>query len=358
MKENNSDKKEVNIKKEIDGYITINDTIKKITNKQQLVTNIVNDLSIENTIKKIKSIIIPTEVYIENLNQSLNYLNDTMRQIADIIKPITETVINYQIKTTPYFKELGKVLKKARENPDSLINWINYCEKLEEYIWTFPFDMKSEELKNILENVNSEEEFDKYMIKYFNNSKITKLCANILGMLPYKHKVTFRQIMEAFFNKNYALCNLGITAIIDDLCTFFLNDKGCLKRNNLFLPIIEDVDNNANDNFEAIPLIIVNANINKIYENVDFTKRISITTHKKTRRCTNQHGKKFVNNKLDTIMLLNTIYYILVVIENFSEYRGRVIYVNNRQKMDMAFIINRSEIPGFYIKKKYYRIKK
>ena len=136
-----------------------------------------------------------------------------------------------------------------------------------------------------------------------------------------------------------------------------MKDKGCLKRKNLFLPIIEDVENTSNNNFEVIPLIIVNSHINTIYENVDFRKRISIPTHKKTRRSTNQHGKKFVNNKLDVIMLVNTIYYILIVINDFNKYKGKIIYVDNRRKMEMVNTFTRTQIPGFYIKKKYYRTK-
>lgn len=136
-----------------------------------------------------------------------------------------------------------------------------------------------------------------------------------------------------------------------------MKDKGCLKRKNLFLPIIEDVENTSNNNFEVIPLIIVNSHINTIYENVDFRKRISIPTHKKTRRSTNQHGKKFVNNKLDVIMLFNTIYYILIVINDFNKYKGKIIYVDNRRKMEMVNTFTRTQIPGFYIKKKYYRAK-
>ena len=347
--DNNSEKLESNERKK-----EINNLSKKEKNYMQAI----NNLEMERTLKKMKSSILSTELYSQSMKESINSLQNTLKKLAELIRPITETVINFQIKMTPYFKELAEALQTAKDNPDSLMNWINYCEKLEEYLWAFPFDIKSEELKNILEKVNSEEEFDKYMIKYFDDSKIAELKDNIVLMLPYKHKVTFKQIMESFFNKNYALCNLGITAIIDDLCTFFLKDKGCLKRNNLFLPIIEDVDKKTNDNFKAIPLIILNANINKIYENVNFNKRISISTHKKTRRSTNQHGKKFVNNKLDTIMLLNTIYYLLLITKNFSQYKGRVIYVDSKRKMEMVDTFNRTEISRFYLKKKYYRPKK
>ena len=355
LNDNDRQKEELNYKeakKELDDYIILKNSI----NSNKGIKYIMLDSKLKAITEKMKELIIPTEIYMQNIDQVSKSMQNTFGKIKDIIRLMIETIAEHQIKMTPYFKELGKALNKAKENPDSLINWINYCNKLEDYFWTFPFDMKTEELKKILENANSEEEFDKYMVKYFNKKKIEKLSDEILLMIPSKHKVMFRQIINAFYNKNYALGNLGITAIIDDLCTFFLNDKSCTKRQNLLLPIIEEVDVNSNI-FEAIPLIILNSNINTIYEDIKFNKRITIGTHKKARRNPNQHGKCFANNKLDTIMLLNTMYYMLIVISIFSKYKGKIIYVRNNKEMKKAKVGKRKEKKGFYIRKKYYRAK-
>ena len=124
MKKHNSDKTEEPNNKNNE-YTTIN----KMINKEQSLVNIINKLSIAETIKKVESATTPIKSYIKNMNNSLH---ENLKKFADIIKPITETVINLKINITPYFKELEKALQKAKENPDSLINWSDYCKKLKE----------------------------------------------------------------------------------------------------------------------------------------------------------------------------------------------------------------------------------
>lgn len=323
------------IQKELEKYrIEVNPALKNIS---------MNTISIMNT-------------YTQNIEKMTKPIQEITEKFAEITKPLVDTIINLNIKITPYFGEFAEIFRKAEENPDSLVNWIEYSEKLQMYFWTFPFEMKSEELKDILQNVNSEKEFDKYMLKYFSKDKISRLEESIIEMIPHKHKCMFKQIMNSYDNKNYGIANLGITAIIDDLCTYFLEDKGRNSREDLFLPIIEKVDENSENVFEVIPLLIINANINVLYESIDFRKRISVSTHKTARRNPGQHGKKFSNKKLDTIMLLNTIYYMLIVIEKFSEYKDKVIYVKNKKEFERAdFQGEYNKDRKFYIKKKYYR---
>ena len=122
-------------------------------------------------------------------------------------------------------------------------------KKLSEYLWTIPFDINSKKLKEIFEQINSEEEFDSYMKKYFTKTKINELFILIENILPKKHKTMFKQIKKAFFDKSYSLAIVGIMSIIDELCSYFLIDKGCNGRQNLFEPIIEDLDSRGADNF-------------------------------------------------------------------------------------------------------------
>lgn len=353
-------KKEENdvTKRLINGYISLpkisieNETLENIQKELKKYRVEVNP-AFKNISAKTVSIM---EAYTKSVEKIAKPVQEITEKFAEITKPLVDTIANLNFKVNPYFSELAERFKKAEENPDSLLNWIEYFEKLEQYFWTFPFEMESEELKDILQNVSSEEEFDRYMLKYFNKTKIFKLEKTILDMIPYKHKTMFKQIMDSFNNRNYGIANLGITAIIDDLCTYFLEDKGCNSREDLFLPIIEKVDENSTDVFEVIPLLIINANINVLYESIDFRKRISISTHKTARRNPGQHGKKFSNKKLDTIMLLNTIYYMLIVIGKFSKYKDKVICVRNKKDFERAdFQGTYDKKRKFYIKKRYYR---
>ncbi len=260
----------------------------------------------------------------------INPMQEFMNKLTEMIKPLVEIITSQIPKYTPYFKELADAIEKAQRNPDSLINWYRYSQKLSEYLWTIPFDIDSNNLKDIFEIINSEEEFDDYMTKYFIKKKIGELFISIENILPTKHKTMFRQIKKAFFNRSYSLAIVGIMSIIDELCSYFLIDKGCNNRQNLFGPIIKDLDKAGVDNFTILDLMILSNNINVIYENIEFNKEIRINTHKKARRNPSQHGRSFSNRKVDVIMLLNTMFNLLVVRIELKQYKSK-IYKNKKE---------------------------
>lgn len=306
-------------------------------------------------LEAMKPIISMQNELISSMVKQINPMQEIAKKLSEALKPITSQVIDSLPKMTSYFDELSKSLEKARENPDSLINWIEYSEKLSEYIWTIPYDISSDELKSLTSIVNSEKEFDKYMLKYFDKAKLEKLFDELLSRIPYRHKTILKQIRNSFYQKDYALANTGILSVIDELCSQFLLDKGCLKRKDIFLPIVEIIDNTSDDNFEVIPILVLNDNINIIYESVDFNKRIKIKTNKKVRRNPSQHGKYFSNRKIDTIMLLNTVYYLLIVMDTYKQYVGKIIYVKNSAELSFANTTYSNEVKRFYIRKNYVR---
>lgn len=306
-------------------------------------------------VETMKPIISMQNELISSIVKQMNPMQEIAKKLSEALKPITSQVIDSLPKMTSYFDELSKSLEKARENPDSLLNWIEYSEKLSEYIWTIPYDISSDELKSLTTIVNSEKEFDKYMLKYFDKAKLEKLFNELLFKIPYRHKTILKQIKNSFYQKDYALANTGILSVIDELCSQFLSDKGCLKRKDIMLPIVEIIDNTSDDNFEVIPILVLNDNINVIYETVDFNKRIKIKTNKKVRRNPSQHGKYFSNRKIDTIMLLNTVYYLLIVMDTYKQYVGKIIYVKNSVELSFANTTYSNEIKRFYIRKKYVR---
>lgn len=306
-------------------------------------------------VETMKPIVSMQSELISNIVKQMNPMQEIAKKLSEALKPITSQVIDSLPKMTSYFDELSKSLEKARENPDSLLNWIEYSEKLSEYIWTIPYDISSDELKSLTTIVNSEKEFDKYMLKYFDRAKLEKLFNELLFKIPYRHKTILKQIKNSFYQKDYALANTGILSVIDELCSQFLSDKGCLKRKDIMLPIVEIIDNTSDDNFEVIPILVLNDNINVIYETVDFNKRIKIKTNKKVRRNPSQHGKYFSNRKIDTIMLLNTVYYLLIVMDTYKQYVGKIIYVKNSVELSFANTTYSNEIKRFYIRKKYVR---
>lgn len=170
-------------------------------------------------VETMKPIISMQNELISSIVKQMNPMQEIAKKLSEALKPITSQVIDSLPKMTSYFDELSKSLEKARENPDSLLNWIEYSEKLSEYIWTIPYDISSDELKSLTTIVNSEKEFDKYMLKYFDKAKLEKLFNELLFKIPYRHKTILKQIKNSFYQKDYALANTGILSVIDELCS-------------------------------------------------------------------------------------------------------------------------------------------
>lgn len=305
--------------------------------------------SIENNTKfyspNLEGMINSLQPLIKQMVSNTNYIQEMvinpmqlfMEKLMESIRPLVDIITSQIPKYTPYFKELAEAIDKAQKNPDSLINWYNYSKKLSEYLWTIPFDINSKHLKEIFEQINSEEEFDCYMKKYFTKTRTNELFMSIENNLPKKHKTMFKQVKKAFLDKSYSLAIVGIMSIIDELCSYFLIDKGCNRRQNLFEPIIKDLDSRGADNFSILDLMILSENLNVIYENIEFNEKIKIDTHKKARRNPSQHGRSFSNRKIDAIMLLNTMFNLLIVQKKLKYYKNKLykkkkFYIPNNEE--------------------------
>lgn len=55
----------------------------------------------------------------------------------------------------------------------------------------------------------------------------------------------------------YSLSIVGMMSIIDELYSYFLIDKGCSGRQNLFVHMILDLSETKADNFSILNLIIL-----------------------------------------------------------------------------------------------------
>lgn len=272
----------------------------------------------------------------QQLSLSSLYFNKSVfesmtNSLSTLAKKLTEmhtTMMNELLKNiNPFFKALSKSLEEARKNPHSFLSWYNYYKKLSEYFWIYPFDIEPEKLHSILKNVNSEKEFDKYISRYFSSKKMNQLFLKLEASIPRKHKIMLKQIKIAFESKSFALANDGLMSIIDDLLSFYIYDKGCQKRLGIFEPIIKQLEKEKEDIDSDVLLIMMTNNyINNLYVDIEFNEKIKIETNKKTRRNTYAHGKFYSNKRIDSIMLLNTIYYLLVAQGILKKYKNKLFY--------------------------------
>lgn len=263
----------------------------------------------------------------------INSLMKVINQIAESQKAMMNTIMS-SIPINPLFESLSKSLEEAKANPNSVYNWLEYYDKLSEFFWIMPYKMTPDELHDILLNIKTEKEFDKYIYKYFNKVKVNCLIDDIKKLIERKQDlILFEQIIIAYNNKSYSLASMGIMSIIDNLLSYYLLNKGCTARIELFKPIIDDLNNRReiSDDFLFI-VMMINSNINLLYEHIEFNEKIKIKTNKKVRRNPVSHGKSYSNKKIDTIMLLNTLYYLLIAKIELKEYKSSLCYNQNKKK--------------------------
>ena len=119
--------------------------------------------------------------FIEKMTSSLS---SVISQIVETQKQFMTAIVEAMNQNIfPAFKDLSLSLEEARNNPDSLLSWMNYYNKLSEFFWIMPYKITTEELHEILQNVKTEKEFDQYISKYFNKSKVESLIKDIRNML-------------------------------------------------------------------------------------------------------------------------------------------------------------------------------
>ena len=272
---------------------------------------------------------------LNNVDQKLEPVKQMSRLIEKHTKKITEKFQKIMIefdftKLNDSFlepmKQLSIKLDIAQRDPDSIINYMSYVENLSNYFWAMPYSIGTFELKIIFDSVNSEKEFDNYMRKYFNKQKIENLFEDIKLKTNKKHIIIFRQIEQSFYNKQYSLINNAIISIIDDELSYYTFDKGETKRKDIFMPIIEDLGNAKVTECNWLDLFyleMLNNNLNILFDNVNFSN-IVINTSKAIRRHTTQHGKKYSNKKIVSLMLLNTLYNLLYIKDDLKKYHNKL----------------------------------
>lgn len=253
------------------------------------------------------------------IQQSMNVQNTVearekfLNSATQFMKPIAELILNLDI---------------SKDNPDSLWNYHKYKKNLENFFWAFPYNVSTSELSSIINEVKSEKEFDEYMNELFDNRRLSLMFGEITNELIEPQKMIFEQSIFSFYNGNYALTSMGIIALIDYSLSFFIKDKEVTARYNIFEPILKEFDNisvNELNMHLVISLTILNSNINRIFEKISFNNQ-KINSNKTIRRHPSQHGFDFSNERIDCIMLINTLYNVLNLRPYLIEYQDKLVY--------------------------------
>lgn len=254
------------------------------------------------------------------IEENVTPMQKIIESLMEKLKPITEH-INEML---PYFSGLSEIIEKLEENPDSIINWDKFSKEFSSYFWLPPYMMNSDQILEVMKSVHNEKELDDYLDSYFEEKTVEILIDDIITRVKPKHKEIMNQINACYKGKNYALVNTGLFSIIDSLCSFFVtNKKYNTYRINLFKPILNNEKRTSNY-YNYFLLSMVNNNINFLYG----SKK---GTHKLARRHLSQHGEFFSNSRIETILLLHTVYYLLLINDIYSNYEKSLDYVKRKK---------------------------
>lgn len=278
-----------------------------------------------------------------NITKEINKAEMIDKKTGAFIEKMTEISKSFFVSIEPKIKQAYKklleslkpfveIIDDADQNPDSLLSWMDYCKIMEKCFWVFPYKLKPSELKHFSKSITTEEEFDKCIKKHFKKNIVISLSQDTIKMIPPRHKTIYKQIIKSYFEKSYQLCNLGLIAIIDDLTSFFIFNKKTTRRRGMFSPIIKKIKklDIKKINSSHFVLMMLSKNIDMLYVNTDFNEGAKPNNKKGISRHSAMHGKYYSNKKESTLMLLNTVYYLLEVVKNFSQFKDK-LEIDNKE---------------------------
>lgn len=274
------------------------------------------------------------------VKEVLNGLSNALREYAN--KTIKMVSGEFMKSFSGILLEISKDIQRAKENPNSLFNYSKYEKRLNEMHWAWPYNIETEELFDILQRVNNEKEFDSMMLKVFDDGKVNEMILEAKKDVAHHHKILLDQIKNGIGNKNYALVNNALMSIIDNSLAIYIEDKGCMTRKGIFLPIIKYYENypiNEISNF-IFDLCMLSNNINFIFDDMNFAQKVEIRTNKMARRHAALHGFKYSNKKIDTLMLLNTLVALMKIKPYLIFFENGMKYIRKQKKFDFTDLMN------------------
>lgn len=253
----------------------------------------------------------------KSIANMLSAFADISRKLEEMMKPVFESLANFskmvsEIIPTNFMKSFSDMLQEINENPDSVFNYYKYENHLDNFHWAWPYEITTSEIKNLIESVSDEKKFDDYMLKFFSEKKVNDMMDKIEKNIPAHHRILFRQIENAYRNKNYAIANNALMTILDNLLSDYLLYKGQTKRKGILKPIADFwMMFFPDDLLVVFRLMMIANNIDFIFQDYHFNEKIVFETNKQARRHTALHGFKYSNKKVDALMLMNTLLELL-----------------------------------------------
>lgn len=259
---------------------------------------------------------------ISDANRTLTFFAERMRDVLGSIKNINTT--EYMKPLYERFTQLAEEVQKAKENPDSIINYYRYSKKLIDFHWTWPYGLGSAEMLDAIGKIESEEEFDAWLVEYFDDEIIDNLFFDTISNIPQDYREAVNQVKLAIETGGYILANNTLISILDGMLSRYVHKKKIIHRRDILEPIVDFYDQYP---LEKVPFIfelgMLHENINFIFEDIDFNI-IAIKSHKQVRRHTSMHGMRYSNERVDAVFLANALYWLVALDEKLKPFENTI----------------------------------
>lgn len=250
------------------------------------------------------------------INQILvDKMSKTMNNIVDIIdfSSITESLTKSLIK-------IGEILKQFDFSSISRIHGHD-VSLLKKVYWVIPFEYEYTNLSK-LSKYKTRIEFEKYMLKYFNDNRVKRIFTKIRKQCKNKDKKELiKQIEKSFNNGDYAICITSLITLLDGLTLELIEPNS--DKQHLSYKVINDMleyigekplnEYNNKYNYELyLKVEILDNFYQKLYIPI---KKIKTSNRRTLSRHINSHGVKYLNKKIEVLRLLNVICYCQEIIK-------------------------------------------
>lgn len=114
--------------------------------------------------ESIRESIIKTQLNIDTIAQTLQSTCEAIVNTANVLVNAAYKIkqILTNIIPTDYFQDIITAWQEILNNPNSVINYTNYENKLDNFHWAWPFQFDASAIKELTETVNDEKDFDKW----------------------------------------------------------------------------------------------------------------------------------------------------------------------------------------------------
>lgn len=287
---------------------------------------------------------------IKQMQEQIKIAGEPLKKIQEAIpKPIfskeqIEALNSISIVMKPYFNKMQDSLRKlgiklSKVDFKSKLNGME-AEKLNEFYWVIPYDMTNEELNELvyMENID---EFNNFIINHFDKLKIEKLILEICNNFEKEDKKEIiRQIQVAMDNELYSMCITTLMTVLDGLTLELLNPISAYQHKSYkaidaMLEYINEAPLNEFGYEVYLKVRILNNFYLRLYED---ERRLKDNDKDSLSRHLNSHGVKYLNNILDSLRLLNAIYFCQEIIKE-TKMQDRFFMEKKRAKGKRKFKI-------------------